>query len=229
LTRSSAVGAALLAAAAGLGAAALGAALLGVPSPVVAVGNHAIDLAPGPLKDYAVRQFGENDKPILVASVLVVLTLLAVVAGLVALRRPTVALAMTSLIGAVAIIAGYTDGSTAASPLVAALPGVLALGVSVGTFAWLLSALAKRARRNTPSPLQPHPGDDLPATSTGAGSSSPPWPPAPSPEWVASGPRCSPATRPPRRAPTSSCRSRRCPHHACQLESSRPWPVSPPT
>ncbi len=162
LTRSSAVVAALLAAAAGLGAAALGAALLGVPSPVVAVGNHAIDLAPGALKDYAVREFGENDKPILVASVLVVLVLLAVVAGLVALRRPTVALGMTSLIGAVAIIAGYTDGSTAASPLVAALPGLLALVVSVGSFAWLLSALAKRARRRTPSPLQPHPGDDLP-------------------------------------------------------------------
>jgi hypothetical protein len=93
-----------------------------VPSPVVAW-EHAIDLAPGPLKDYAVRQFGENDKPILVASVLIVLTLLAVVAGLVALRRPTVALTMTSLIGAVAILAGYTDGSTAASPWSPRCPG----------------------------------------------------------------------------------------------------------
>jgi DMSO/TMAO reductase YedYZ molybdopterin-dependent catalytic subunit len=94
--------------------------------------------------------------------VLVVLVLLAVVAGLVALRRPAVALVMTSLIGIVAIVAGYTDATSTVSPLLAALPGLLALVVSVGAFAWLLSALAKRARRSTPSPLQPHPGDELP-------------------------------------------------------------------
>lgn len=160
-TRLSAVGAAFLAAAAGLGVSALGAALLGVPSPVMAVGNHAIDLAPGPLKDYAIRTFGENDKPILVGSVLVVLVLLAVVAGLVALRRRVLALAITGLIGVVAVVSGFTDRSTSISPVVAALPGVLALAVSVGSFAWMLAALAKRAGRSTPGPLDPHPGDDL--------------------------------------------------------------------
>lgn len=160
-TRLSAVGAALLAAAAGLAVSALGAALLGAPSPVVAVGNRAIDLAPGPLKDYAVRTFGENDKPILVGSVLVVLVLLAVVAGLVALRRRTLALVITGLIGVVAVVAGFTDRSSQASPVLAALPGLLALAVSVGSFAWMLAALAKRAGRSIPSSLAPHPGDDL--------------------------------------------------------------------
>ena len=62
----------------GLAAAHLVAALT-VPaaSPVLAVGSTVIDLTPTPMKEWAIRQFGTADKPILVGSVLVVVLLLA--------------------------------------------------------------------------------------------------------------------------------------------------------
>ena len=42
-------------------------------SPVVAVGQAAIDLTPQPVKDFAISTFGANDKNALLASILVVL------------------------------------------------------------------------------------------------------------------------------------------------------------
>src|SRR5688572_18408683 len=59
-------------------------------SPVLAVGSTVIDLTPTPLKEWAIRQFGTADKAILVGSVVVVVLLLAAIAGVVADRRETV-------------------------------------------------------------------------------------------------------------------------------------------
>ncbi|NYG59073.1 DMSO/TMAO reductase YedYZ molybdopterin-dependent catalytic subunit [Nocardioides daedukensis] len=50
-------------------------------SPVLAVGSTVIDLTPTPLKEYAVREFGTRDKPILLATVIAVTLLLAAIAG----------------------------------------------------------------------------------------------------------------------------------------------------
>ncbi len=160
-TRLAAIGAALLAAAAGVGASALGAALLGVPSPVVAVGNRAISLTPGPIKDFAIRTFGDNDKAVLIGGVLVVLTALAVLTGVVAPQGRVLALTITAVIGLVAVAAGLTDSSTSANPAVASVPGLIALTVGVGSLAWLLAALTKQAGQGRPRPLEPHPDDDL--------------------------------------------------------------------
>ena len=64
----------VLAAAAGVGVATGVAALLtGVPSPVESIGNRAIDLTPRFLKEFAIRQFGENDKPVLIGGMVVTL------------------------------------------------------------------------------------------------------------------------------------------------------------
>jgi hypothetical protein len=35
-------------------------------SPVLAVGSQVIDLTPTPMKEWAIRQFGDQDKPILI-------------------------------------------------------------------------------------------------------------------------------------------------------------------
>src|SRR5215212_5847887 len=56
-------------------------------SPVLAVGSTVIDLTPTPAKEWAVARFGTDDKAILVGSVLVVVLLLATVAGVLARRR----------------------------------------------------------------------------------------------------------------------------------------------
>lgn len=56
-------------------------------SPVLAVGSQVIDLTPTPLKEWAVRELGSRDKPVLVGSVLLGVLALAGVAGLLARRR----------------------------------------------------------------------------------------------------------------------------------------------
>ena len=56
-------------------------------SPVLAVGAGVIDLTPTPMKEWAIAQFGTNDKAILIGSVLLGVLVLAAVAGLLALRR----------------------------------------------------------------------------------------------------------------------------------------------
>ncbi len=54
--------------------------------PVTAVGGAAIDRTPAPVKDWAIRNFGEDDKLILQLGILATLAVLAVLIGVVALR-----------------------------------------------------------------------------------------------------------------------------------------------
>src|SRR5689334_22556665 len=66
----------------------LGAALLNPDaSPVLAVGSTVIDLTPTPMKEWAIRNFGSNDKTVLVGSVMLGALVLAAIAGLLARRR----------------------------------------------------------------------------------------------------------------------------------------------
>ena len=77
----------LLAALAALAAAELAAVLVRPQaSPVVAVGGSVIDATPVWLKEFAIRKFGTNDKPVLIGSILVVLVLLSLVTGALAVR-----------------------------------------------------------------------------------------------------------------------------------------------
>ncbi len=56
-------------------------------SPVVAVGQAAIDLTPLPVKDFAISTFGANDKNALLAGILIILAAFAAVIGILAVRR----------------------------------------------------------------------------------------------------------------------------------------------
>ena len=56
-------------------------------SPVIAVGQVAINLTPLPVKDWATSTFGTNDKNVLLTGVFVVVFLYAIVVGVVAMRR----------------------------------------------------------------------------------------------------------------------------------------------
>src|ERR1039458_7302426 len=78
----------VLAAAVAMGAAQF-ASGLGVPqsSPVLAVGQVAIDLTPPPVKDFAISAFGTHDKTVLLGGILVVIALYAAVVGMLAVRR----------------------------------------------------------------------------------------------------------------------------------------------
>ncbi|TCI97724.1 molybdopterin-dependent oxidoreductase [Aeromicrobium sp. IC_218] len=145
--RLSAVAAALgvLAAGAGVLAGTGVAALTNGPSPLVAVGNAVIERTPGPLKDYAIRTFGENDKTVLLAGAAVVLALIAAVAGVIGLRHRRVALGIVVVVGLLALAATLTDGTTAASRALTLLAPIATLVVAVVSLDLLLRRTAPLA------------------------------------------------------------------------------------
>src|SRR5918997_4818010 len=104
----------LIAAAVALGVAELVAGIVGpASSPVVAVGDAVITVTPEPVKNFAIRTFGENDKVALVVGTLVVVTLFALAVGLVALRSRRLAaggILLFGLVGALAAATGPVGG-----------------------------------------------------------------------------------------------------------------------
>lgn len=81
------LGLGLLATAAGLAAAEVMVGLVkGSASPVVPVGQEFIDITPKWLKDWAIEQFGTNDKAVLVAGALIVVLGVGAVIGILAVR-----------------------------------------------------------------------------------------------------------------------------------------------
>ncbi len=130
----------LLAAAAGLAASEAVAALLtGVTSPVLAVGNRAVDEAPAPLKEFAIATFGAADKPVLIGGVLVVVALVVALVGAYAARRgrASALIAVLVLLGVIAGAAALTDRPATAGPVLRLVPVVVLIVVAV-TFARLL-------------------------------------------------------------------------------------------
>ncbi|WP_193607570.1 molybdopterin-dependent oxidoreductase [Nocardioides lijunqiniae] len=103
-------------------------------SPVLAVGSTVIDATPTPMKEWAIQQFGSNDKIILVGSVLLVVLLLAAVAGLLALRRLVVGAGMLVVLVAIAAGAAMTRPASDALDLV---PSLLTAVAGVAALWWL--------------------------------------------------------------------------------------------
>jgi DMSO/TMAO reductase YedYZ molybdopterin-dependent catalytic subunit len=144
----------LLAAASGVAVGTAAAALLqGVPSPVESVGNRAIDYAPPFLKEFAVKQFGTADKPILIGSVVAALALLAAVAGMIGRRRPRIAVALVAIIGVIAVAAAAVDRTTTANRALTLIPSVLTLAVSLAALVLLLSTIQPREQASEEHPL----------------------------------------------------------------------------
>jgi DMSO/TMAO reductase YedYZ molybdopterin-dependent catalytic subunit len=119
----------LLAAAVALGFAELTAALVGpASSPVIAVGDAAITLTPEPVKEFAIRNFGENDKIVLVAGTLVVIALYALLIGIVALRSRRLGVLGIALFGALGALAAITRP---AGSLLDVLPSIVGAGAGI--------------------------------------------------------------------------------------------------
>ncbi|MET8348562.1 MULTISPECIES: molybdopterin-dependent oxidoreductase [unclassified Micromonospora] len=117
----------LLTAAVTLGVAHLAAALTDpVGDPVLAVGATAIDLAPQPVKAFAIRTFGTADKIVLLGGVLAVLVLVAVVLGIAAIRRTGAGLTGLVGLGAVLVAAVLARPAATVADAVPALVGVAA-------------------------------------------------------------------------------------------------------
>jgi DMSO/TMAO reductase YedYZ molybdopterin-dependent catalytic subunit len=103
-------------------------------SPVLAVGSQVIDLTPTPLKEWAIRQFGDQDKPILVGSVMAGVLVLAAVAGVLARRRFRFGAGLLVLLVAVAAFAAL---NRPAAELVDLGPSLAAAVTGVAALWWL--------------------------------------------------------------------------------------------
>src|ERR1700757_2004698 len=99
----------LLTAAAAMGIGQLFAGLtIPAASPVVAVGEAAIDRTPLGLKDWSVSTFGSSDKTVLLAGVFVVVFLYAIVIGVVAMRRLWMGFAGLAIFAGIGMAAALT-------------------------------------------------------------------------------------------------------------------------
>jgi len=138
----------VLAAAVAMGAAQF-ASGLGVPqsSPVVAVGQAAIDLTPPAVKDFAISEFGTHDKTVLLGGILVVLALYAAVVGLLAVRRLAFGLGGLAIFACLGLAAALTRPTATAGYVVPTLVGAAAGALAL---AWLAHAAA-----GTGLPLDP--------------------------------------------------------------------------
>jgi DMSO/TMAO reductase YedYZ molybdopterin-dependent catalytic subunit len=118
-------------------------------SPLVAVGNAAIDLTPGWLKDFAVDVFYTWDKVALVVGMALVLAGLGVLAGLASRRSELPGIALVVLLGVVGIAAVASRGDIGQLGYLAPVASIV---VGVATFRFLHRVLRTGAIRLGASP-----------------------------------------------------------------------------
>jgi DMSO/TMAO reductase YedYZ molybdopterin-dependent catalytic subunit len=95
-------------------------------SPVIAVGNRFIVLTPEPVKRWAIRSFGTNDKTVLLSGIYLVIAALAVVVGVLALRRLVYGLVGLAVFGAVGVYCALTANAHHGSDIVPTIFGTAA-------------------------------------------------------------------------------------------------------
>jgi len=174
----------LLSAAVAMGVAQLAAGLT-VPasSPVIAVGQAAIDLTPLPVKNFAISTFGANDKNVLLGGILVVLAGFAAAIGVLATRRLSYGLAGLGVFACVGLAAALTRPDATAEWV---LPTLAAAAAGAFAMARLTGALLAPGSPAVPRPpaaadLRPPDLPDEPPVSTFSIIPNPDEPP-PSPE-----------------------------------------------
>ncbi|MFI6336818.1 sulfite oxidase [Streptomyces sp. NPDC050535] len=110
--------------------------------PVVAVGGAAIDRTPAAMKDWAIRNFGTNDKLVLQLGILAVLALFALSLGIVALRYRRTGAAGVLIFGVVGAAAAISRPDS--TGLTDALPSVVGAVVGAATLFFLVGPLRGR-------------------------------------------------------------------------------------
>ena len=113
-------------------------------SPVLDVGDRVIDAVPRRVKDLAIDWFGTNDKIALLVGIASILTVYAMVVGIIAFgRRLPLALGGIAVFGLIGAYASQTTRRQA--PFVAVLPSVIGAAVGVAALYGLRRAATRRA------------------------------------------------------------------------------------
>ena len=165
-------------------------------SPAVAVGQAAIDLAPPPVKDFAISAFGSNDKTALVTGILVLLAVFAAVIGVAGMRRLSYGYAGLVIFAAIGMAAALSRPD---ATFAYAVPTIVGAAVGAFTLNRLIhAAVAATGPARYPARAAPRPGaaptdryagfDALPSSpapgsgpANGPASSTPIAPPPPTP------------------------------------------------
>ncbi|PSK86915.1 DMSO/TMAO reductase YedYZ molybdopterin-dependent catalytic subunit [Murinocardiopsis flavida] len=144
-------------------------------SPVIVVGDAAVDYSPAPLKEFAIAAFGLYDKAVLVGGIVAVLALSAVLLGSVALRRPAlghIGLAVFAAAGVLAVFLRRDFAPLAVLPvLIGAAAGAGALALLAARAAPALAAA--EARKDSAVPRAPGPGPEDGSDSAASGTAPP--------------------------------------------------------
>ena len=98
------------------------------------------------MKEWAIRQFGDKDKPILIGSVMGGVLVLAAMAGLLTLKRFRYG---AGLLVVLVAVAGFTAMNRPAAELVDIVPSIAAAIAGVGALRFL-----DRTARPTPSSIR---------------------------------------------------------------------------
>ena len=147
----------VLAAGTALGVGQLVAGLTGANgSPVVAVGQLQIDFTPPWLKNFAISEFGSDDKLVLVSGILVVLGIFAAVIGVAATRRLAYGMAGLVVFAVIGLTAAATRPTATAASLLPTLAATAAAAIA------LRLLIERAARAAAPAALA------APAASAGA-------------------------------------------------------------
>ena len=125
-------------------------------SPLIAVGSVAVDAAPTPVKEIAVRLLGNWDKPVLISGIGIVLLVAAAGIGLLAWRRPRTALVAIGALGLVGSGAALLRAGLSSGGAWSAVPAIVAGGVGVAALALITRAsqvptAAPQSRTDSPT------------------------------------------------------------------------------
>ncbi len=141
----------VLATLAGVAAGHLTAALLNpAASPVLAIGSAVIDLTPTPVKEYAVREFGTKDKPLLIGSVLLATLVLAGIAGYLAKKRLVRGSGLLFILVAISGLAAMVRPT--AEPI-DAVPALASALVAVGALSWMVRSRQSASVTSADAPV----------------------------------------------------------------------------
>ncbi|MFI5931576.1 molybdopterin-dependent oxidoreductase [Actinoplanes sp. NPDC051494] len=110
--------------------------------PLVAVGGAVIDAAPTPVKEFAVRTLGTNDKPVLLGTIALVLVLFTAAVGIIGFRRRWVTIAGAAVFGLAGAAAALARPASIGWDVIPSLIGAAIAGL-------LLFHLARPSREVT--------------------------------------------------------------------------------
>jgi DMSO/TMAO reductase YedYZ molybdopterin-dependent catalytic subunit len=136
-----------------------------VGSPVVAVAEFSIDLSPPPVKEFAIREFGSNDKLVLQIGVVIVLAVFAAVIGMLAQRRQANGLIGIGIFCVVGLVGVQTRPTATLGDVVPTLVGSAAAALVM----WKLTRTASYKPSPAPADAPSKPESKAnPATPSGS-------------------------------------------------------------